>query len=71
MRRGWCEMITQTSHVAPLGLGACRTVFHGLRPVATACRPVGTQRQLHEQFAESSRLEAAIRSNLEGLGYGG
>ena len=26
--------------------------------------------QLHEQFAESSRLEAAIRSNLEGLGYG-
>ncbi len=25
----------------------------------------------HEQFAESSRLEAAIRSNLEGLGYGG
>ena len=27
--------------------------------------------QLHEQFAESSRLEAAIRSNLEGLGYGG
>jgi len=27
--------------------------------------------QLHEQFAESSRLKAAIRSNLEGLGYGG
>ena len=27
--------------------------------------------ELHEQFAESSRLEAAIRSNLEGLGYGG
>ena len=26
--------------------------------------------QLHEQFAESSRLEAAIRSNLEGLGNG-
>ena len=25
----------------------------------------------HEQFAESPRLEAAIRSNLEGLGYGG
>jgi len=23
-----------------------------------------------EQFAKSSRLEAAIRSNLEGLGYG-
>lgn len=26
--------------------------------------------QLHEQFAESSKLEAAIRSNLEGLEYG-
>ena len=26
--------------------------------------------QLHEQFAESSKLEASIRSNLEGLGYG-
>lgn len=26
--------------------------------------------QLHEQFAESAKLEAAIRSNLEGLGYG-
>jgi type I restriction enzyme M protein len=27
--------------------------------------------ELNEQFAESARLEAAIRSNLEGLGYGG
>ena len=27
--------------------------------------------QLHEQFAESSQWEAAIRSNLEALGYGG
>ena len=26
--------------------------------------------ELGEQFAESSRLEAAIKSNLEGLGYG-
>lgn len=26
--------------------------------------------QLNEQFAESAKLEAAIRSNLEGLGYG-
>ena len=25
--------------------------------------------QLNEQFAESAKLEAAIRSNLEGLGY--
>jgi type I restriction enzyme M protein len=28
-------------------------------------------KELNEQFAESSKLEAAIRSNLEGLGYGG
>lgn len=27
-------------------------------------------KQLSEQFAESAKLEAAIRSNLEGLGYG-
>ncbi len=27
--------------------------------------------ELDEQFAESRRLETAIRSNLEGLGYGG
>jgi type I restriction enzyme M protein len=27
--------------------------------------------ELNEQFAESAKLEAAIRSNLEGLGYGG
>jgi type I restriction enzyme M protein len=28
-------------------------------------------RRLNEQFAESGKLENAIRSNLEGLGYGG
>ncbi len=27
--------------------------------------------KLYEQFAESARLEAAIKANLEGLGYGG
>jgi type I restriction enzyme M protein len=27
--------------------------------------------ELNEQFAESSRLEAAIKANLRGLGYGG
>ena len=26
---------------------------------------------LHAQFAQSAELEAQIRSNLEGLGYGG
>ena len=27
--------------------------------------------RLNEQFAESRKLEKTIRSNLEGLGYGG
>lgn len=27
--------------------------------------------ELDEQFAESARLEAQIRANLKGLGYGG
>lgn len=26
---------------------------------------------LYEQFAEADRLEATIKKNLEGLGYGG
>ena len=28
------------------------------------------QATLYDQFAESAQLEAAIRKNLEGLGYG-
>ncbi len=63
-------------HVAPAGLRVVSHPRHGLAPVATTCRPCGTpERVLHRAsdapFAESSRLEAAIRSNLEGLGYGG
>ena len=27
--------------------------------------------QLHAQFAESAKLEKAIKANLKGLGYGG
>ena len=27
--------------------------------------------QLHAQFAESAKLEQAIKANLRGLGYGG
>ena len=27
--------------------------------------------ELNSQFAESAKLEAAIRSNLKGVGYGG
>lgn len=27
--------------------------------------------ELHDQFAESDKLENAIKANLKGLGYGG
>ena len=30
----------------------------------------GLSATLYQQFEESARLEAAIRTNLEGLGYG-
>ena len=65
--------------VAPLGLlmhGA--EPNHGLTPVATTCRPVGTESQgasqrlvaeLLAQFAESAKLEQAIKANLRGLGF--
>ena len=66
--------------VAPLGLGARCAANHGLTPVVTAWRPVGTESQRrrtrlvaepHAQFAESAKLEQAIKANLKGLGYGG
>jgi len=65
-------------HFVPLGLGACRDADHGLTPMATAYRPVGTESQermtqlvseLKGQFAESAKLEQAIKANLKGLGY--
>ena len=28
-------------------------------------------KELHAQFAESAKLEQAIKANLKGLGYGG
>ena len=34
----------------------------------TMPRPVA---ELHTQFAESTKLEQAIKANLRGLGYGG
>ena len=55
-------------HVAPLGLGnRGRFVDHGLAPMATTYRPVGTE----TQFAESAKVEQAIQANLRGLDYGG
>ena len=53
---------------------------HGLTPMATSSRPSGTRIQnrpprlvaeLYAQFAESAKLEEAIKANLRGLGYGG
>jgi len=35
-------------HVAPLGLGHAGNANHGLAPVATACRPVGTESQVED-----------------------
>ena len=66
--------------VAPLGLGHVGDANHGLTPMATTCRPFGTESQgqsprlvaeLHAQFAESAKLERAIKANLKGRGYGG
>ena len=66
--------------VAPLGLAHVWDAYHGLTPVATTCRPAGTESQgtsprlvaeLHAQFTESAKLEQAIKANLRELGYGG
>ena len=66
--------------VALSGLERVLNDHHGLTPVATACRPVGTESQgtsphlvaeLHAQFAESGKLEQAIKANLRELDYGG
>jgi hypothetical protein len=38
---------------------------------ATARTNATAGAQLNNRFAESPKLEKAIRSNLEGLGYGG
>ena len=66
--------------ITGLGLGHVGDANHGLTPVATTCRPFGTESQgqsprlvgeLQAQFAESAKLEQAIKANLKGLGYGG
>ena len=59
---------------APSGLGFVWDGNHGLTPVATSDRPFGTgipRGSRCDAFEESSRLEEAIKSNLEALGYGG
>ena len=68
---GGCETVT---HVAPSGLGFVWDGNHGLTPVATSDRPFGTEiprGSRCDAFEESSRLEEAMKSNLEALGYGG
>ena len=66
--------------VALSGLARVLNDYHGLTPVATTCRPVGTESQgkpprlvaeRHAQFAESAKLEQAIKANLRELDYGG
>ena len=37
----------------------------------SGCISVGFIVKLHAQFAESEKLEAAIKANLKGLVYGG
>ena len=45
------------------------------QPWALRRKPVGLEprlvTELHAQFAESAKLEQAIKANLRGLGYGG
>ena len=66
--------------VALSGLERVLNANHGLTPVATTCRPSGTESQgkpprlvaeRHAQFAESAKLEQAIKANLRELDYGG
>jgi len=58
--------------VTPSGLRGVGHGVHGLTPVATTYRPCGTgiPGEPGGQFKESTRLEEAIKSNLEALGYG-
>lgn len=39
--------------------------------MSEAMQGVKSVSELHAQFAESEKLEQAIRANLKGLGYGG
>ena len=75
---GTTRIVAPRIPVALSGLNGVAYAHHGLTPVATACRPFGTESQgkppclvaeLHAQFAESAKLEQAITANLKGLGY--
>ena len=55
---------------APSGLGVFLTVGPRALPWAEIVRPFGAAER-HGQFAESAKLERAIKANLRGLGYGG
>ena len=50
--------------VALSGLERVLNAHHGLTPVATACRPFGTESQ------GNPPLEDPIKANMRGLGYG-
>jgi len=57
-------------HFAPLGLGACRDADHGLTPVATAYRPVGTESQKLRMLRNPSSAmpSAATRRQVVAMG---
>jgi hypothetical protein len=79
-RNGATGILAPRIPVALSGLNGGMNSDHGLTPVATTCRPVGTQShyasphlvaELYAKFAESAKLVEAITANLKGLGYGG
>jgi len=72
---GFCESAT-TNEIAQHGHVLTPGRYVGAEEVEDDDEPFGQKMQrltatLNEQFGESRKLEKAIRSNLEGLGYGG
>ena len=72
---GFCKSAT-TAEIAEHGYVLTPGRYVGAEEVEDDDEPFDDKMKrltgtLYEQFAESRKLEKAIRSNLEGLGYGG
>jgi len=72
---GFC-MSAKTAEIAEHGYVLTPGRYVGAEEVADDDEPFDDKMKrltatLYDQFAESRKLEKAIRSNLEGLGYGG
>ena len=72
---GFCRSATQ-EEIAEHGYVLTPGRYVGAEEVEDDGEPFAEKmprlvKELHEQFAQSAELEAQIRSNLEGLGYGG